>query len=89
VRERGGFKLRQGRGIGHTHIIAEVQIRRIGFGLERQRSRGLASREARLGEKIDNIGAIFGKGLVAIGVEILLMARYLFRVVETKCAGRV
>jgi hypothetical protein len=89
VGERGGLELRQGRGTGHTHVITKVQIRRIGFGLERQRSRGLSSWEARLREKIDDIGAIVSEGLVAIGVEVLLVAWYLLRVVESRCADRV
>jgi hypothetical protein len=90
VGERGGFELRQGRGTGHTHVITKVQIRRVGFGLERQGSRGLSSWEPRLREKIDDIRAIFSEeGLVAIGVEVLLVAWYLLRVVESRCADRV
>jgi hypothetical protein len=103
VGERCRFELRQGGGTRHTHIIAKVQIRRIGFGLERERSRGLASGKSWLGEKIDNFGAIFrhywlspGAGIeaeretpVAIGVEVLLVARYLLGVVESRRAGRV
>lgn len=87
--ERGGFELRQGRGTGHTHIITKVQIRRVGFGLERERSRGFSSGEIRLGEEVDDIGAIVSEGLVAIGVEVLLVAWDLLRVVESGCADRV
>jgi hypothetical protein len=81
--------LRQGRRTGHTHVIAKVQVRRIGFGLQRERSGRRASRKAGLREKINNIRAVFGERLVAIGVEILLVAWYLFRVVKARCADRV
>jgi hypothetical protein len=42
-----------------------------------------------LGEKVDNIGAIVSEGLVAIGVEVLLVAWDLLGVVESRCADRV
>lgn len=85
---RGRGRLRwwwRERRAGRTHVFVHVEAGRGGLGCERGGFGGCAAGEAGLGEEVDDVGAVVQRvvgGGVAVGVEVLLFAGDLLRVVE-------